>query len=1095
MFPGETEADHRSKGIDMIRQPRKILHLALLAASLLALGTAIPSHAATYTDSTTTNITGADIGKTYTDGSGNTHNLGVKWTDYDDPTLADRSEDALQFSQKNLTINNATVNWKTIFGERGKGNNQTISLTGTNKFDNQGIYFGSRSGERSGGFGGDVTLTMDGNNEFTQRVIIGGEGGYGADTGVTGRSSVTISSGINTFNYNKENYGPDKYYGHEDAENGYIPYTDGSTGPKYHSYDYWDNYYGVYLSAIGNSGVPGGISEGDSTKGAHLTIDGGHNTFNVMTAIGGGYDLTPYCSVQTSSDDNDVVWGGANEITINDGINEFAGRTFFGAAGSTTRVDFNGESNTAFTGKYISDNMDRAEALREDGKPGNSYRGGDLPYVFFGGKTLTSQDSLLFQAGTGSSVDVPLLTSNTSVNFNGTNDDKEVASFMTTAFFGGADERWLAGDQTRVEDGETTNNFYFGWNAGSLAGTNATRHDDGVANVTLNGGTVTVGNVNTTPIVATRSSESWEYDIESYQSRYEQVRLIGTSEGSTFTTTGGTLKFQVATHDKSSSDYQQAVADGYTGYFTELSTEVENPVTQVYEENTPVQLESGMIAFDSINISADTQVKIKDLSGVIATQGQSKDFYTNPVLVDTTGATAEKDTYIDLSQNSGTDSPVIMGKTEYDYYFYKVIAEDVDPNHAAEDGIQTNQVRLHIVGPDKPIEDYFVGNMEDNTDTVLDIIKNKEPEDLYEQIDDIISDSTSAEEVAERFDQLVGATYGDLAAAKVQHLSAFNLQLSNKLLGNDGTRCDFWNCGSCEEEDGSLFCPCIYSNRNIWGSFHADGGKVDMHRYYAGYDSSSWGVTIGFDWYSEDETHMGFFFDYTRYNVESSAKYSGTYAYAKDYTVGAYGKFDAFFFGGYNTIIASVSFTDVQGKRWGLEESSVCDTTGAVPCLFYEHGWQYAFSDRLTINPFAGLQFVYYSTSGFMEDSLNNTTGEAGVLGIRTDGMTYRSLHSNIGVRTNWCWFVDTEACRSFNTNIKTVWIHELLDEDPSCAVTIQNTLMNIRSNSGGRDWADLGLGLDFKACNRLSFNVDYDLFLNGYTLIHTGMASMTFAF
>ena len=54
---------------------------------------------------------------------------------------------------------------------------------------------------------------------------------------------------------------------------------------------------------------------------------------------------------------------------------------------------------------------------------------------------------------------------------------------------------------------------------------------------------------------------------------------------------------------------------------------------------------------------------------------------------------------------------------------------------------------------------------------------------------------------------------------------------------------------------------------------------------------------------------------------------------------------------------------------------------------------------------------------------------------------------------------------------------------------------MVIRSNSGGRDWADLGLGLDFKACSRLSFNVDYDLFLNEYTLIHTGMASMTFAF
>ncbi len=1078
----------------MSKRSGKKIRYALLAASLLAFGTAVPAFAVTYTDSQTTNITG-DVGKTYTDTDGNVHNLGVQWTNYDDSTLADRSEDALQFSQKDLTINNATVNWKTIFGERGKGNNENITLTGTNKFDNQGIYFGSRSGEKSAGFGGDVTLTMDGNNEFTQRAVIGGEGGYGADTGITGRSMVTISGGTNTFNYNKENYGADKYYGCDDPENGYIPYTDGSEGPKYHSYDYWDNYYGVYLSAIGNSSVPGAISDGSNTKGATLTIDGGHNTFNVQTAIGGGYDLTPYCSVQTSSDDNDVVWGGSNEIVVNDGINEFAGRTFFGAAGSSTLVDFNGESNTAFTGKYISDNMDRAEALREDGKPGNSYRGGDLPYVYFGGKTLTEQDSQLLKSGTGSSVDVPLLTSNTTVNFNGSNDDKEVASFMTTAFFGGADERWLAGDQTREEDGETTNNFYFGWNAGSLVGTNATRQDDGVANVTLNGGTVTVGNVNTTPIVATRSSEPWEYDIESYQSRYEQVRLIGASDGSTFTTTGGTLKFQVATHDKSSSDYQQAVADGYTGYFTDLSTEVENPVTQVYTENTPVQLESGMIAFDSINISADTQVKIKDLSGVIATQGQSKDFYTNPVLVDTTGATSVNDTYVDLSQNSGTDSPVVMGKTEYDYYFYKVIAEDVDPNHAASDGIQTNQVRLHIVGPDKPIEDYFVGNMEDNTDTILDIIKDKEPTDLYEQIDDIISDSTSAEEVAERFDQLVGATYGDLAAAKVQHLSAFNLQLANKLLGNDNTRCDFWNCGSCEEEDGSLFCPCIYSNRNIWGSFHADGGRIDMHRYYAGYKSSSWGVTVGLDWYNEDESHFGVFFDYTDYQIGSTAKYGETNARAKDYTIGAYAKFDGYYIGGYNTAIVSVGISNTEGNRAGLAESSSMYAKGAIPCLYSEHGWQYLFDERFTLNPFVGLQFTCYTSSGFVEDSQNNTTGEAGVLGISADDMVYGSLHTNVGVRGNWNWFTDTENCRSFNTNFKTVWIHELLNEDPVRDVRIQDTLLRIRSNSGGRDWADLGLGLDFKACNRLSFNVDYDLFLNGYTLIHTGMASATFAF
>ena len=305
-------------------------------------------------------------------------------------------EDMLQFTNTKITIGasggDTIFLWKTQFGERGTGNLLTLRIVdGNNTFDNQGIYIGSRSG--IGGVGGDVKVTFDGgNNLFTQRAIFGGEGGKnGASSSLAGKSTVTFNGGTTVFQYDKR-FSDNKYLGENYAFTAGTREWNGQTYSytALDSYNYYRNYYGVYFSAMSEEEVVGGGADGGNTQGATLTFNGGTTIFNVETNVGGSYDLTPRCSVNTSSDDDDVVYGGTNLVTLNGGINTFGARTYFGAGGSDTTVLFKG-GMTSFTGEYTSVDMDEALATTEHWSQ-NTYRGNDLPYAYFGGKTLTQTD-------------------------------------------------------------------------------------------------------------------------------------------------------------------------------------------------------------------------------------------------------------------------------------------------------------------------------------------------------------------------------------------------------------------------------------------------------------------------------------------------------------------------------------------------------------------------------------------------------------------------------------------------------------------------------------------------------------------------------
>jgi len=1051
-----------------------------------------------------------------------------------DPGMSDRSEDLLQFTGTNFNIGaegeTTKFAWKTNFGTRGNADDITINIAnGTNIFDNQGIYMGSRS--EDGGVGGETNLNISGGtNLFTQRVIVGGEGG------TAGKSTINISGGTNIFTYNKAfdgsetvsvgrksgtvtewtGYAQNKYLGDNKFASD-MPGDDSNwkTGTiraygSNNMYNYYNNYYGVYFSAMAG---------GNKTEGVDLTISGGKNMFNVATYIGGGYDLTPYCSVNTSANDDDVVEGGVSIVNITGGFTNFASRTYFGAQESVTVVNFSGRSTTYFGGTAISEDMDLALAnakLEIDHTyPAytNEYKGGDLPYVFLGGKDGIS----------------------TVVNVNGFNENMTTLDIQTSTFVGGAHETWLAGDQYLQEtlDGQLIYTFRDATSDISGNFKNGIRQDDGAATFNLNSGKVRLGYVNTTEIVKTRNNDNWNYkdtepygsvyNVTDYQDRYEQIRLIGAATGSQFNANGGRIQFDVAVRADQAGIINAAKRDGYSGYFTDEFTDYSKNA----EGEDVLNLEAAMIAFDQIHIGSNVDITVGGIGKILAQSEKDSssaaygrnEFFTNAVFVDTTNAqytqtdvifkdnqiirgTEKTDVVVDLSKSSlssGDSSASTYENLVYDKWLYKVTLEDVNQQLGTE-GIQTNQVRMHIQGKGEKLSDNYIGNIENNADTFTEVLLTGDVRcpAVYDAVEQIADSSKTAEEAAQNFDQLAGTSYANYAANQIRRLTSFNSMTMDQILASDVCMKNLRSrCTTPEQRDACGNCR----NWTAWGHFYADDGKVQMRDYISGYNTSTYGGMFAIDWTNCESCHMGVFFDYAKLKQDSSAPMGYTNIESDNYTVGLYAKWLGLFStGGYGSVIATVGMSKMKSDReLYLDDSFNASTNGILPTVFYERGWIFFPCERFSLNPFFNLQYAYFHNDSFTESGLDEV-GDDSALALNVGEINHHSLRTQVGLRINNDWMIGAEHDRRVTTRFKGAWLHDLLGAcDPVVTTSHVESpdfpIWNLTGNNSGRDWAILGAGIDFNASSRLSFLFDYNCYVNEYTTIHYGMGTMRFSF
>lgn len=1048
-------------------------------------------------------------------------------------------DDYARFHGTHLTIGNrgnTNFVWYTEFGDRAV-NALTIDIVGgENLFDHQNIYFGApiefsgrTSGKGKDGDGQDVTVNfIGGTNKFTQRAIFGGpthpESYDNYDKGTTfysGDSNVTFSGGETTFSYHPTDIqhridSGEKYDGVKDSK----------------GYNYNLHYFGVYFSAMAVNHKDYKTIAGET----NVQFTGGKNTFDTTVHFGGNYDLTVYGSVNGSSDDQDVTYGGKNTVHFAGGLNTFNYRTTFGAPDSHTTVDFT-DGETTFAGSpqtmHIIDakgertdldklygyyNLSEGMARLDENSVPNTYRGQDLPYVFFGGKDLEQVDidAYNYRSGSDDFGSTPSGEPVTTVTINAKTRNHKVLSFDTTGFFGGADERWLAGDQYvyDAEKGTYAPRFYWfeAKDSPIPRGASAIRKDNGAATLNLKNGNLTLGVANTMQVVDEMSGKMDEhghivsdYYVTGVRDRYEQVRLIGAAAGSKFNATGGRITFEVKEHKLGDlTDYDH-------GYFHELDETIDG--VQV--------LETGMIVFDNISISSNTDIALKNVSKLLVNAKEDTEYVTNPTFVDTTDSDAYQTEKYDwvggnseltadgLASNidldglaAGSDEKLQIGRHQYDKWFYNITVEDVVDGDTGE-GVQTAAARLRIQM--KNFDDAFdIGNFGLNKDKIKCVLsQDPDKSKVYQALDYIISTSESGEAAAENFDQLIGASYASMANHQIHRLTNMNTLIANQLMASDvamknAKAMSFCQCGLDP-------CSCGAGNacrRNwtAWANFHGMSGKTGMDNYFSGYNSESYEAMFAIEYNDCEGFHAGIYFNYGESNFGSSADLGWTNLDTTDYTLGLYMKWLALRGGGYGMLNTNIAWSDYESERYFIDapENYAGEYDGLLPSIYYERGWVWFCNNNCTINPYFSLQYAYFHSGDFTESGYD-AYGYPSDLALSVSEVDHHSLRTFVGLRLSHDFWLGRDHDRRLTLRLNGAWIHDLLGDCTPTILTKHQVdpcgLWNVRGNDGGRDWANIGVGLDFNICKRISALVDYNVFVNEYTTLHSGMASLRFEF
>jgi outer membrane autotransporter protein len=135
-------------------------------------------------------------------------------------------------------------------------------------------------------------------------------------------------------------------------------------------------------------------------------------------------------------------------------------------------------------------------------------------------------------------------------------------------------------------------------------------------------------------------------------------------------------------------------------------------------------------------------------------------------------------------------------------------------------------------------------------------------------------------------------------------------------------------------------------------------------------------------------------------------------------------------------------------------------------------GYDWRVTNRLTIGPLAGVQYVNLGVNGF------NETG-AGAADLAIGSQNLNSLQSRVGGRIDYHLVAQENV--AFAANLHAAWQHEYLDDSRSINAGFVGTGLapfSIQTTAPLRDAAIVGLGLNFTFHNRLTLFADYELLL-----------------
>ena len=1019
-----------------------------------------------------------------------------------------------------------------LVGESGNAK-VTFEEGSTVIFENQNTYFGGGGWNANGVTdGGTADVTFKGTTTFNQRAVFGG--GASSETGEphvkVGDSNVVFENGTTYFTGKNATYS-------EDYNNGKI----------YNQ----KNYYGVYFSSIGGLD---GLAEGGT---ANVSIKNGTHTFDTEVHSVGNYDFTPYGDIIRSKDDFDVTWGGSSNINVTGGITQFNGRSTFGAPNGESNFNISGGKVT-FGGTVRSANMGKGDIL--DDVPfseiNTNYNGQDIPYVYFGGKTITDPDGEVnfwnnyYNSPGHDAYDIsasdweagPDQVAN--VNLSG----RSKTILNTTGFVGGANYKLLDGSDD-IEN-TYTSSLYKDFTYGP----------EGATTTIDKKFTVDYTRFNTNADTADTAIGDYETGKVDETSDYTHQLLKDDAGSGTFNVVDGaelrlglynTTQLYNAPDTYLNNEHEIVTPEnaGFTtnrtaqvqliGNSSEFNADWSNLYFTIDPNGTKCQNESGewverlnvgRLAFQEINITGNTKLYLtpafaKTLCNeLIGKDGKDKEFYSIEAFHDTDG------TDLNIDDAGGK------------HLFYEVGVERL----ANDDGTPNPDVplddhaRLHVTYHD-PHSVVADGNLGINMDRYLRELCLDQPDDYKEALEDIWN-SDDKVEAQEKFDDLAGGIYGDWLNAQVQRQISFSNMLANRLATDDMGLCQFCCQNQCAQyasdcEPGCNQCcarrQCEFGGRiigkypryceprrSIWGSYLGNYGNGFYWKGFTQYHEESSGMAVGIEWKNVCCRVFGLYFGYSTSDIwHTNAAHGNSYSRIKsdDFNFGLYAKWDACAMGGYWTANGTFSYNNLDAERFyntqSFNNNFTADPNGLSASAYVERGWMYVEDHGFVINPYISVQYSFATIDDFTEDGTSNSYGVdmPSNMNLYCYDMAYHSLRGQFGVRVSRDFIVGCNNWQILRLTLGAAYAHEFLDPqaiyythvmgswsmsgDPQGYVEPPLGDYEMRSNGCSRGWANLMFSADYRLTQRLSANFQYNAYFNQYKTVNNLNATLRIDF
>jgi outer membrane autotransporter protein len=324
--------------------------------------------------------------------------------------------------------------------------------------------------------------------------------------------------------------------------------------------------------------------------------------------------------------------------------------------------------------------------------------------------------------------------------------------------------------------------------------------------------------------------------------------------------------------------------------------------------------------------------------------------------------------------------------------------------------------------------------------------------------------------------------YGDIAIENATAIvQSIDQRLNNIRVGSESIDLSGVGAGSApagdteQDADGKVTlrpasAPAPASEKT-WGFFATgDGFFFKNNSHDADLNegrSDAAGMVAGVDAKIDDHAIIGALFGYNR----ASVTFGGD-ANIESCTGGIYGAWylEGIFLNGLVTYTRNNYSSNRDIVFPDFSTTAAGNTNGNQWTLNLDGGYDWHATERLTVSPLLGLQWVRIGVNNFSESG-------AGAADLAVGQQSTDSLQSRVGGAVNYHFLMRPNAALS--AQFHAAWQHEYLNNSRSIDASFEGTGLapfRVQTSAPSCDAAVLGAGLDFTYDDRLTLYVGYEL-------------------